>query len=124
MQRLDFVSNSSSCSFFVYLPNENSVNQFKKVFNVIKKCASIEKWDTFPFPEIRSEIKNSKDINVKDFYCVYFGEDHTEENIISCEDTSSLVAEFTDIHMYKDPDAHYTFGKKLPKSMEVLHDKI
>jgi len=117
MLRQDFVSNSSSCSFFIYLPNNDSVLQFRSVIDrIIKMDAEINKVDK-PYWHTWSErVRKPEDIEINQWYHIYCGED-SEENINLYFDVVSELSDLDKIEKYADCDAHYTTGKEIPESV-------
>jgi hypothetical protein len=124
MKRLDFVSNSSSCSFFVYLPNENALNEFKNIFDLVYDKANVYKCDNYVYPTDTDCIDDKNDLKVENLYLIYCGEDYSEEVIYREEDLADRFLNLKNIIVYSDPYAHYTHGEKLSKSMKELktHD--
>ncbi len=60
-------------------------------------------------------IKTANDMPVKESYAfMYVGEDHYMETIERYRELEDLIAGNTyKFKVYRDPDAHYTFGKSI-----------
>lgn len=118
--RNDFVSNSSSCSFIVYIADEKTLNHLSKPANkklIDEYCNAIAgSYDgTFSCAD---SMPYAEDVilEVGDFLAIYTGEDHDLSNIDRLGDVYyKLTDGFEELTVYQDPDAHYSYGKDFKK---------
>lgn len=114
--RSDYVSNSSSCSFYVYLDTDEDVNEFNKIMNSLEdvfKANLFAGWQ--PNPSDMSILTNSRQLDKDTWICVDCGDD-TLENIEKFEDVKDFIEEHPyKFKTYRDDLAHSTFGEDIPE---------
>ena len=114
--RIDFVSNSSSCSFIVHLETDDDVVKFKSIYDVLVKT-----YDAVMHTSSSSEmdyadmhyVSSAEDIAADDWIEVNCGED-TLDNIDKLEDLEDFISPMG-FKTYKDHLAHCTFGEDIPE---------
>ena len=120
--RSDYVSNSSSCSFYVYLDTDEDVNEFKKIMNSLEdafKANLFAGWQ--PNPSDMSILTNSRQLDKDTWICVDCGADILE-NIEKFEDVKDFIEEHPyKFKTYRDDLAHSTFGEDIP---EEEHERL
>lgn len=125
--RLDFVSNSSSCSFFVSLGDETDIKEFRRRIGDLKKqnvrmqvfqdlAEANDRWYGTPF-DGSEQMANA--LVPGCFMLCDSGEDHDD----FYERRYRLMEElFTEggykFKLYADPEAHTTVADDLPKTEE------
>lgn len=119
--RTDFVSNSSSCSFFIKIPNETYKQVLLKILEKYKdknfdirtsELRTVNSWEYD-----KSDLETIKN-DMKPNFMVYIdvGEDHDWDTInnyqkLKCDiSKTSLLSQ-----CYKNELAHYTFGSQFPR---------
>jgi len=132
--RTDFVSNSSSCSFFVHLTNQEQINEFKKLIPLIREYQMETKgyWETlndfsdyyygYQDKSFKSEYDNPnwyEKLKPGNVVSVGVDEDHDWETV---ERYFEVAGKFehnpVKFSLYQDDFAHQTIGKKVPKPQE------
>lgn len=114
--RIDFVSNSSSCSFIVHLETDDDAAKFKRIYDVLAKsydavlCTSSS--STIDYADM-SYVSSAEDIAAGDWVEVNCGED-TLDNIDKLEDIEDFISPMG-FKIYRDRLAHYTFGEDIPE---------
>ena len=122
--RNDFISNSSSCSFIVSLQSKRDVDEFKKLFSMLKsKNVNMAVYDNAEAADghdngyaLDENALDCKGILVPGCYVLCdVGEDHDSwyearyNAMCSVFDESGYAFKF-----FEDPWAHMTRGRKLP----------
>ena len=128
--RTDYVSNSSSCSFFIELDTQEAVDAFKEIaqkFNgnevdlsLYQDFGAVLRWDPYGISEYcKSGIDELvKNIEVGEWVKCDAGEDHD----LDYQDRFDRMVDVVDsspvkFKIYEDPDAHTTHynGMEFPK---------
>lgn len=121
--RHDFVSNSSSCSFFVHLQSKKDVEEFKKLFSMLQsKNVKMEVFANAELADCHAEgcILDESQVNGKllapdCFVLCDVGEDHDSWYEHRYNDMCSVFDEcIYKFKFYEDSWAHMTRGKPLP----------
>ena len=122
--RSDFVSNSSSCSFFVWLQSEHDIDEFKKIVGLLKdRQASIEVYSSAEDADCHANgtlvndqsLSNTKLFECGDYVLCDVGEDHDSWYEQRYNDMCSVFDECGyEFKFYEDPWAHMTRGEVLP----------
>lgn len=125
--RTDFVSNSSSCSFIIYLQSQKDIEEFKKIYpKFLKNSLSTV---AFYGHTIRCDV-NPSDLDDILFPGQFIRCDIGEDNeFCDWESLESAWDEYTDIvqsntykfKLYQDPDAHRTIGNEFPDKLKKLY---
>lgn len=126
--RSDFVSNSSSCSFLVYLQSAKDVQEFKKIYgNILKTIparGSVTAYtqgqrcgENFPEEEFDKNIKKGTWVEFD------IGEDNEYYSTDKLDDdwsdlTSCIRSSIYKFKVYQDPYAHMTIGNPMPPELE------
>ena len=124
--RHDFVSNSSSCSFFVYLETNEDVEEFKKLISVLKEmnvcmtlfadlAAANDRWYGDDFDGSKFEVDVLKPGN---FMLIDACDDHWSGYEDKFYDVKEQFTAFHKFKLYADKDAHMSTGDDLPKAEE------
>ena len=122
--RLDFVSNSSSCSFFVCLQSQADLDELKKLFGSLKNAgASLAAYSTAFDADCHANaavLEDSADAaSIGDYVLCDVGEDHDSwyerryNDMCRVFDSSGHEFKF-----FEDPWAHMTRGEALPVEEE------
>ena len=120
--RTDYVSNSSSCSFFIELDTQEAVDAFKKIaqkFNknevdlyLYRDFDAVCRWDSYDIggPDESNISKLVEMIEVGEWVKCDAGEDH-DLNYQNRFDRMVDVVESSPVKfkIYEDPDAHTTY---------------
>lgn len=123
--RSDFVSNSSSCSFFVYLATEDDVEEFKLLIDILKKknvdiqmfCSledANDRWYGVPF-DGSEQMQNA--LRPGYYMLIDTGEDHYIGFEERFREVENLFLNDYVFKLYQDPEAHMSSGDDLPESM-------
>lgn len=128
--REDFVSNSSSCSFFVGLHTQDDVDAFKKLASLISSRNFIsmeifdslsdarDRWYGTPFSTSEDQLSNLRPGN---YILCDSGEDHDTLFEERYHDMESLFVDGKhQFKLYADKEAHMTAYDDLPK--DNCHD--
>lgn len=115
--RSDFVSNSSSCSFLIHLVDENDIENYKNLVELLKQGGYKVEWYIRTHPTILSaEIRNGEP-NINDWAWCDVGED-TLDNIEALYDIEDVLNEYEHkFKVYQDKYAHYSIGKNIPNDL-------
>lgn len=122
--RLDFVSNSSSCSFFVYLETNEDIEEFKKLISVLKEknvsmtlfndlADANDRWYGDEFNGNEYEVDVLKPGN---FMLIDVCDDHWQGYENKFNDVEDMFTDNYKFKLYDDNEAHMSTGDKLPKS--------
>lgn len=116
--RIDFVSNSSSCSFLIHLADENDVKNYNCLRELLEKHGYKVEWYIRSHPTIlSSEVRNGKP-ELNDWAYCDIGED-TFDNIETLFDIEELLDEHEHkFKVYQDKYAHYSIGKNIPNDLK------
>lgn len=128
--RTDYVSNSSSCSFFIELNTQDAVDAFKNIAQKFNKNEvdlslyqdfdAVCKWTPYASYEhcVSSNSRLIENIEVGDWVKCDAGEDH-DSNYQNRFDRMVDVVESSPVKfkIYEDPDAHTTYynGLEFPE---------
>ena len=133
--RMDYVSNSSSCSFFIHLKTKESVDAFKEILPKLQEMKVI-------YPGYYSSLKSLSEwvhhvdhcgdpffiCNTKDWYselspgCVVIigTEEDDLRSMATFDEALELVeANPVNFELYQDDLAHQTAGKRVPKPRSI-----
>jgi len=119
MIRNDFVSNSSSCSFFIHLQSQKDVDEFKSIFDKlynlnIGMAVYLDPYHYLDFINAKTDVEK---IHKGDYIRLDAGEDHYKEIIDRYDEMCDIIDECPyKFKEYKDIDAHYTRGKNWKES--------
>lgn len=120
--RTDYVSNSSSCSFFIELDSQKAIDAFKQIANKFNEHEveitayqdfdAVCRWD----PYSRSSFENTsisqlaENLKVGEWIECDSGEDH-DINYMHRFDRMVAVIDSSPVKfkIYEDPDAHTTY---------------
>ena len=110
----DFVSNSSSCSFLIYLKTDDDVKQFNNIVDILRNdfgCSIYAGITYDPF-----DMSNTNGMLEKDTWVSVDVGDDTLENIDKLYDIEGFIDKRNcKFKIFKDELAHYTFGEELQK---------
>jgi len=121
--REDFVSNSSSCSFFVGLHTQQDIDEFKKLVGILKEkqvCMQLfytledahDRWYGEVFEGNDDEIAG---LQPGDYILIDTGEDHYEGFEYRFWDIKDRFTEGYKFKLYRDKEAHMSTDDELPK---------
>lgn len=120
MLRKDFVSNSSSCSFILYIQSEEDIKQLSKpdVLKILKKLAGAmdKNFHNVPYGAL-NRFNDINDVEIGDYIYIYNGEDNEYDWIYDVPDSElndiadSLNKDYGKLKFYRDHDAHVTLGE-------------
>ena len=121
--RSDFVSNSSSCSFFVSLESAKDVEAFKRLVDtLVEKNVSMQmfcsleeandRWYGVPF-DGSEQMQNA--LCPGYYVLIDTGDDHYEGYEERFNDIESLFMSEHAFKLYRDVEAHLSTGNDLPK---------
>ena len=120
--RTDYVSNSSSCSFFIELDSQEAIDAFKQIANKFNEHEveiaayqdfdAVCRWD----PYSRSSFENTnisqlaENLEVGEWIKCDSGEDH-DINFMDRFDRMVAAIDSSPVkfNIYEDPDAHTTY---------------
>ena len=116
--RSDYVSNSSSCSFYIHLDTADDINEFKKIMPQLVNLFDSDiyaGWSSDIFDMTQACTSDELKYDDSAWIRVDCGDD-TLENIEKFEDVKYFIEE----HLYKfktyrDDLAHSTFGEDMPE---------
>lgn len=124
--RCDFVSNSSSCSFFVGLDTEDDIAAFKQLSSMLKEknvdvqmFCSLEhahsRWEGIPF-DFSEQMMNA--LRPGYYLLIDTGEDHYKGYEYRFWDIKDRFVEGHKFKLYNDKEAHMSVEDDLPKAKE------
>ena len=122
--RYDFISNSSSCSFFVGLHTHQDIDEFKKLVNILKHkkvhmwlfCNledAHDRWYGEMFEGNGNEIIRLQPGN---YILIDTGDDHYKGFEYKFWDIVDRFDAEYKFKLYNDKEAHMSTGDKLPKT--------
>ena len=134
--RMDFVSNSSSCSFFIHLSTKESVDAFKELVPKLEKMEvlwpgywpslkSLSEWinNSYEYgdPFISSDKKKKWYNDLTPGCVVTIGTEEDDlHSMLKFDDALELVQSNPfKFQLYQDELAHQTAGKKIPKPRSI-----
>lgn len=119
--RTDFVSNSSSCSFFIKISNESYKQELLKILEKYKdknldiRTSELQTPNSWEYDE--SDLETIKN-HMKPNFMVYIdvGEDHDLDTIDNYEKLQTDISKTPLLSQcYQDETAHFTFGSEFPR---------
>ena len=124
--RLDFVSNSSSCSFFVWLETNEDIEEFKKLIDMLKEknvsmtlfsnlADANDRWYGEVFNGNKFEVDG---LNPGNFMLIDVCDDHWYGYEDKFYDVKDRFTDKYKFKLYSDKEAHMSAGDKLPKAKE------
>ncbi len=130
--RFDFVSNSSSCSFYVHLDTQQAVDVFKSLVPRLEaldvlytgywmSLKELAQWvNTYQYGDPYIETKNWLE-DLKPGYVIQIGtEDDDLRSMLRYDDALDIIENNPNNYhfpLYQDELAHSTAGKKLTKDL-------
>ena len=132
--RTDFVSNSSSCSFFIELDSQEAIDAFKQIANKFNENEveiaayqdfdAVCRWDPYSSSKSRSSFDNTsisqlvENLEVGEWIKCDSGEDHDTHYMERFDRMVDVVnSSPVKFKIYEDPDAHTTYynGLEFPE---------
>lgn len=121
--RTDFVSNSSSCSFFVGLHTQADIDEFKKLVGILKKknvymqvfynlAEAHDRWDGQDFDGSDEAIAS---LELGNYILIDTGEDHYDGYEYRYWDIKDRFTDKYPFKLYRDKEAHMSVDDELPK---------
>lgn len=110
--RNDYVSNSSSCSFFVYIADETDVKEFNVFKEKTERMFNV-KWSAFESPDAINAINYTTVCPGFWMYC-YLGDDDELDNIYDLQDIKNTLENSPyKFKVFKNKHAHYSIGAEI-----------
>ena len=121
--RSDFVSNSSSCSFFVGLHTQEDIDEFKKLVSMLNKkhvymqlfynlAEANDRWDGKEFDGSDEAVASLEPGN---YILIDTGDDHYDGYEYRYWDIKDRFIEGYKFKLYNDREAHMSVEDELPK---------
>ena len=121
--RTDFVSNSSSCSFFVGLHTQADIDEFKKFVDMLKKknvymqlfynlAEAKDRWYGHDFDGSDEAVASLEPGN---YILIDTGDDHYDGYEYRFWDIEDRLTESYPFKLYRDKEAHMSVSNELPK---------
>lgn len=116
-ERIDFVSNSSSCSFLIHLRNEEDAEAFKKVFDDVRKHTIHGEFEVFYSLEDPKRgntwsdfvLKTPDEVEPHTIVKCDSGEDHDLYYDERFNEMKDALGDYP-FMLYVDPEAHTSAG--------------
>lgn len=129
--RHDFVSNSSSCSFFVGLHTQQDIDEFKKLVGILKeKNVDMQLFYSLGYAHDRWYGKNFDGsdeaiarLEPGNYILIDTGEDHWSGYEYRYLDIKDRFVKGYKFKLYNDNEAHMSVDEELPKT-EPKDDKF
>ena len=119
MLRKHFVSNSSSCSFILYIQSEEDIKQLSKpdVLKILKKHAGVidKDFHNVPYGGV-VRFNDVNDLEIGDYIYIYNGEDNEYDFLYNDPEVElsniadNLNKDYDKLKFYRDNDSHVTLG--------------